>query len=330
MGFPEGNFEMAALGNGQRLLHGTSDIAKALGHFLRRFDVKIGSGKRKAFRIAERFAGLDAEQDVMRRGILGFEVMTIVGRHQRDAEVAAEPHQRLVKGGLTVEVMALDFEEVVVAELLLVPACGLTRPLFLAVGQGAQDFAGQAATQDDQPLMMFRQQLFIDARTIIKAFEVPSTDEFDQITIALIIFRDGGEMVGGVADALGGAAIEPTAGSDVELASQDRFDTGGAPLAIEFQRAEHIAMIGETDRRHAVRFGGREQLCYAIGTVEQGILRMQMQVHEIFMCRHGRCGSLEYDDDDLNNFATDRDYPSPQPLPQSRERATPENSADAA
>ena len=170
----------------------------------------------------------------MRRGILGFEVMTIIGRHQRDVEVVAKPHECLVEGGLTVKVMTLDFKEVVVAKLLLVPARGLTRPLFLAVGQGAQDFAGQAATQDDQPLMMLRQQFLIDARAIIKAFEISSTDEFNQITIALIIFRDGGEMVGGVADALGGTTIEPTAGRDVELASQDRFDTGGAPLAIEF------------------------------------------------------------------------------------------------
>ncbi len=136
---------------------------------------------------------------------------------------------------------------------------------------------------------MFRQQFLIDAGTIIKAFEVPGADEFDQIAIAFIVFCDGGEMVGGVADALGGAAVEPAAGSDVELASQNRFDTGGAPLAIELQRAEHIAMIGETNRRHAVRFGRREQLCRAIGTVEQGILRMQMQVHEIFTCRHGCC-----------------------------------------
>src|SRR5262245_14717520 len=137
MGFPKGNFKMAALGNRQRLLHGTGDIAEALRHFLRRFDVKIGSGKRKSFGVAERLTGLNAEQDVMRRGILGFKVMTIVGRHQRNTEVAAEPHQRLVKGSLTVEFMALNFEEVVVAELLLIPACGLTRPLFLAVSQGA-------------------------------------------------------------------------------------------------------------------------------------------------------------------------------------------------
>ena len=120
-----------------------------------RFDIKVWGGKRKAFWIAERFTGLNAEQNVVRRGILGFEVMTIIGRHQRDAEVAAKPYERLVEGGLTIEVMALDFEEVVVAKLLLIPACGFTRPLFLAVGQGAEDFTGQTATGDDQPLVYF-------------------------------------------------------------------------------------------------------------------------------------------------------------------------------
>ncbi len=64
--------------------------------------------------------------------------MTIVSRHQRNTEVVAESHERLIKGRFPLQVMALDFEEVVVtAELFLVPACGLTRPLFLAVSQGA-------------------------------------------------------------------------------------------------------------------------------------------------------------------------------------------------
>ena len=82
-------------------------------------------------------------------------------------------------------------------------------------------------------------------------------------------------MVGGVADALGGAAVEPAPGSNVELTSQDGLDTGLVPLTIEFQRAEHIAMIGESDGRHAIRLGHRKQICDAIGTVEQGIFRMR-------------------------------------------------------
>lgn len=64
-------------------------------------------------------------------------------------------------------------------------------------------------------------------------------------------FRDQAIAVvggGNTAVEAAGAAIEPAAGGDIELTPQDRFDAGRVPLAIEFQGAEHIAMIGETYR----------------------------------------------------------------------------------
>ena len=88
-----------------------------------------------------------------------------------------------------IEPVVLDFEiEVVLPENVEV-GVGEASPFLVAfVEQGFVQIASQASGGADQPLRFLSQQLFVDARFVVEAFEVTGRDEIDQITVACEVF----------------------------------------------------------------------------------------------------------------------------------------------
>ena len=82
---------------------------------------------------------------------------------------------------------------------------------------------------------------------------------------------------------LGGRAalrsrIEP--GREIHLAADDRLDPGLLRRLVKLDGPEHVAMIGHRHRRHAVADGLLHQVLDADRTVEQRILRVEMEMYE--------------------------------------------------
>ena len=75
-------------------------------------------------------------------------------------------------------------------------------------------------------------------------------------------------------------AIGAFAGGQIGFASDDRLDPVLAGLHEEFDRAEHVAMVGHGDGGHAGGFGVFDQRADFVGAVEQTVLRMNVKMDE--------------------------------------------------
>ena len=82
--------ELALFRDFQRIRQRVGMLGKDCGHFRRRFDVKLARIVSHALRVVHEFARADAEQDVMRRGVGLIQIMAIVRRHDRQAEILRE------------------------------------------------------------------------------------------------------------------------------------------------------------------------------------------------------------------------------------------------
>ncbi len=75
-------------------------------------------------------------------------------------------------------------------------------------------------------------------------------------------------------------ALEARAGSEVGLDADDRLDPGRLRLLVELIGPEHVAVVGHRDRGHLQLGGPLGQLGEPGGTVEHGVLGVDMQVDE--------------------------------------------------
>ena len=125
---------------------------------------------------------------------------------------------------------------------------------------------------------MLGEQLLVDPRPVIEPLGVARRRQLDQIGVALVGLGKKDEMVGfGLRPAL----VEAAAGGDVDLAPQDRLEAAVLGVIVEDDRREHVAVLGDRERRHLELDRFIEELVDAAGAVEQRELRMQMEMDEL-------------------------------------------------
>src|SRR5581483_6958828 len=97
-------------------------------------------------RIVESRAGLEAEQDVVRLGVMAVDVVEVVGRGQTEAELLAEIDERRVDDVLLVDPVLLHLEEeAVLAEDVAVVGDRLPSAVEVVLRDAPRDLALQAA-----------------------------------------------------------------------------------------------------------------------------------------------------------------------------------------
>ena len=75
--------------------------------------------------------------------------------------------------------------------------------------------------------------------------------------------------------------VPPVAGRHVDFAAENRVDAALARLIVKDDRREHVAVLGDGERRHLQLDRAVEQLLDAAGAVEQRVLRVQVKVDEL-------------------------------------------------
>ncbi len=99
---------VAARGN----IHGAAQrfgqFTKYLRHFRGGLEIKLVSGKFHAMRIAHGLAGLDAQQNFLGVRVGVFQVVAIVGGHQRNAGFFRETHEVRIDGPLDIQALVLN------------------------------------------------------------------------------------------------------------------------------------------------------------------------------------------------------------------------------
>ena len=109
-------------------------------------------------------------------------------------------------------------------------------------------------------------------------------DDLHQVAVALIVLGQHDEMVVGVALRRGAMVFLL---GDVELAAQDRLNTGFLGGVDERDGAEDVAVVGHGDRGHLEFFDAADQALDLASAVEHGEVGMKMEMNELWL-RH-RC-----------------------------------------
>ena len=212
----------------------------------------------------------------MGRRVAFVEVVRIVGRDQRDVQLAGDLDQALVDDLFFRHPVTHHFDVEAISEDLFEDLRVLLRGRVVVLEQGRGDQTGHAARKDDEALVVLGQQVQIDPGLIVVALQEALGDERGQIPVADQIGRQQGD-VGLVAD----RPVEPAARSDVGLASDDRGQLMVAGLVVELHRAVHDAVIGQRDRPGAALIRALAERFDAACPVQQRVLGMDVEVDEL-------------------------------------------------
>ncbi len=133
------------------------------------------------------------------------QVVAIVGGHQGNSGFARQTDDFRIDALFNVQALILNLqEEIPFSENVAQPISGFARLLGTFLDQIFGDRSAQTGGQRDQSFAVLGQQVVIDSRLVIKAFEKSRGDQLDQIAIAFGIFAEQDQVIGAALARFGG------------------------------------------------------------------------------------------------------------------------------
>ena len=275
-------------------------------------DVVAVAVELEALGVGHHAARGDAEQVLVGVRVGLVDVVGVVGRDRRDAEVLRQPQQTLADPRLDREPVVHQLEEeVVAAEDVLELRRRGARLVVVADAQPGLDLTRRAAGGADQALRVLREELAVGAGLVVLALEGGAGREPEQVVQAHRRLgqqrhvREGPTarhvVVAAVVPAHPLALLARGVGRAVGLQADDRLDPPGGGLGVELVGPEHVAVVGHGDRAHAELGGALEQVVQPGRPVEHGVLGVDVEVDEVGrwvgsvigrVFSHGSCGSV--------------------------------------
>ncbi len=266
--------DVAALRDLERPRHRVLEAREVARHLLGRLEEELARIELPVVRVLERVARLDAEERLVREGVLRVEVMDVAGRDERQAGLFCERDQPRVDLLLLGEPGVLDLDVRRVApEDLDEPVeigVGVLRPAF---GEGPRHPAREAAGQRHDPLRVTLEQFPVDPRLVVVALEVAERGELDEIGVALVRLGEEGQVRVPL-------RLRPPVVRDVDLAPDDRLHAALPRLPVELDRSCKRPVVRERDRRHLEPRRLLDERRNPTRPVEDRVLRMHVQVDE--------------------------------------------------
>src|SRR5208283_5823586 len=111
-----------------------------------------------------------------------------------------------------------------------------------------RDFAGEAAGQRNQAVLVRGEQFLVYARFVIIAGEMRLGGELNEIFVASRVLRQQTEMVINVTSSAAGFLFQPAARRDIRFAADDGFDAFLAGGLVKINRAVEHAVVGDGER----------------------------------------------------------------------------------
>ncbi len=279
-------FELDVDGIGDLLaaLHGVGMAGEQLVHLLRAADVELVAVELEAIRVVARPAGVDAQQDVMRDAVFLPQIMGVAGRHQRQTELVGDVDGPLGTELLDLQAVVLDLDEEPFLEdpgEILRQLPGLVHAVF---EDEVAELGGGAPAETDDALAARLQQLLVDARLVVVAFEERQRRHLDEVLKPGRVLRQQSEMmvdgVVGFGVAFARFAVGALGRGDVGFIADDRIEAGGLAFLVELDGAEEIAVIRQGDGGHALLFDMGDEFGNAAGSVEQAVMAVAVEMHE--------------------------------------------------
>src|SRR5262249_20104049 len=151
---------------------------------------------------------------------------------------------------LEIEAVILNFDIEIAAEYLMEPPGQFDGVLDPVLEDELAEFAGGAAAQADDALGVGTEQLHVDARDEVIAFEEGDGRHLDEVLEALAILCQQREMVAGLATTTG-TAVAARRGCDIGFVADHRVEAGLFALLVELDGTVEVAVVGHGDGVHA-------------------------------------------------------------------------------
>ena len=185
-------------------------------------------------------------------------VVGVICSNDWNVELAVQLHQALIYLRQVGDVaVAHQFEKVATVQQFLVPRGGVARSVHLALHNRLRHLAAWTARQHNQAFAMLLENLAVDARLVVEAFEVCLRDELDKVVIATLVVGEHSHVEGRL---IVGAAFVTAVRGDVHLAADDGLDSMLVGNLIEVDRSVHAAVVGDCEAVHAEFFGAENEV----------------------------------------------------------------------
>ena len=231
--------------------------------------------------IVHRFAGLDAQQDVMGLGVLLPEVVGVVSTDHGDAGLLMDFQDGLVHQLLIPDAVILQFqiEPLRAEQLRHFQRIGLGAVIF-PVPQATGNLAGQTRRQGNQPFGVRPQKFLIDAGLYIEALRPRKRHHVGEVAVALLVFAQQHQMAALAVEFVD--LIEPGAAlrGHIDLAADDGLHALRLASPIEVDDAVHNTVVRDGTGGLAHRLHHPRQLLDLAEAVQQAELSMHVQMGE--------------------------------------------------
>src|SRR5207249_4262112 len=155
--------------------------------------------------------------------------------------------------------------------------CQLDGLVHLIFEDKLAEFTGSAAAETDDPLLMGGENILIDPRNVVIAFQEGDGSHANEIAKPGAILGEQGEVEAGVA-AAARFPVGAFAGGHISFITEDRIETRGPAFLIKLNSSIEVAVIRESQGVHPQLFGARYELGNAASAVEQAVMTVAMQM----------------------------------------------------
>ena len=164
--------DVAALRDLPGAIDGVFEFAEQRHHFVARLQVEIGMVPVHAVGVGHRLARLNAHEDFVRAGVFAAQIMRVVGGDERNAGFDRQAVDLRREALVLLEAVVLNFEEeILLAEDVAVGVGQAAGVFVFVVEDGFVEVAAQARREADEAFRMGGEQVLIDARLVVEAFE---------------------------------------------------------------------------------------------------------------------------------------------------------------
>ena len=180
--------------------------------------------------------------------------------------------------------MALQFDVEIFPKEVEPPAEFLLRLFFFTVQYGLRYLRSDAAAGGYQPLVMFFDQLLIDAWEFgVQALDKTQGTELGQVLIPFLVFGQQQLVVAIIFFTLsaGKRFLVPVV-HQVKFTANNGFEVAAFGLRHKLKSAEHITVVGQGDAFLPIAGSLVHHSADLCGSVQQRILSVAMQVYELW------------------------------------------------
>ena len=283
MPLPQVEFQVAVPRDPDGVFNRLREIPEKLRHLLGRAEVKGVRMENHPILVAHGLAGLEGEENVVGPGILLFQVMAVVGRHQRQGKLPGELDQQGVDPLLLWKAVPLEFHEKSFRAEDLREFPGRPPGLLLpALKQIPGNLPFQAGRKPDQPLVVLGQNLPVNPGTVVETLKVRPRDQLREVAVTLEVPGQEHEMKRRLVRRAP-FLVQAAPGRHVTLAADDGLDPMLVSQLVKLDRPKQIPVIGQGQGGELVLLRPRKKLLRTDGPIEKAVMGMDVQVDEITM-----------------------------------------------